>query len=411
MVECWLPYGKTEVYVTVNLRDLLSVAEPPKMEPTLQAKEIILKALNEPRGKKLSELVTPDCNVAIALEGSTSPQVAVRALAQLVEQLVNLIVPRERIVILMANGTRERGSRELMNVIRNAEELKGVNIFEHVKGVTNLVALGETHYKTPTQINRLYLEAKLKIAIGEVHVDPYSGFSGAHSALLPGLASFETIEAHRRLVFKGDSKPGFVEVNPCKEDTFEFSNLVGCDMGIQLVVSQSGRLLHAFAGNLEETLGQAIYAIGASHQYTAETGADIVIVSAGGSKWDYDLYSSTWALYGAQRLVKKGGAIILLAECLEGLGADSYSTLAHLEQLSELERRYALGAEALYLLKATTAKCQVWLVSSLPQFMVVPLGLSVAKTANEAYERALEGRRSVRTLVIPYGRSTVPSNL
>ncbi len=41
MVECWLPYGKTEVYVTIDLRDILSIAEPPKIEPTAQTKEII----------------------------------------------------------------------------------------------------------------------------------------------------------------------------------------------------------------------------------------------------------------------------------------------------------------------------------------------------------------------------------
>jgi hypothetical protein len=65
--------------------------------------------------------------------------------------------------------------------------------------------------------------------------------------------------------------------------------------------------------------------------------------------------------------VRKGGAIILLAECPEGLGSESFTTLAHIEQQSELARRYALGAEALQVVKSATAKCQVFLVSSLPK--------------------------------------------
>jgi nickel-dependent lactate racemase len=411
MVECWLPYGKTEVYVTIDLSEIMSIAEPPKIEPTSQVKEIISKALEENRGKKLSELVAPDCTVAIALDGKVSPQVAVKVLNYFVEQLVSLIVPRERITILLANYPRDHGNVEMMKSINNTEELKGVKVIEHLKGTAVSDILGTTRYHTPIQINNTYIDAKLKIAIGEVNVDPYTGFTGAHSALLPGLSSLGSTVANRRLIFRGDSKPGYVEVNPCKEDAFEFCKVIGCDLSVQLVVNQSGRLINAFAGNMEETFGQAIYSIGAGYQYQAEAGADIVVVSAGGSKWDYNLYSATWALYGAQRLVKKGGAIVLLAECLGVLGADSYFSLAHLEQISELERRYALGAEALQLLKTTTSKCPVWLVSSLPKYMVEPLGLNIAKTANEAYESATEGRRSTKTLIIPYGCSTVPYGL
>ena len=99
---------------------------------------------------------------------------------------------------------------------------------------------------------------------------------------------------------------------------------------------------------------------------------------------------------------------MLLAECPEGLGAETFSTLAQVDQQSELERRYALGAEALQVLKAATFKSQVFLVSSLPKYMVEPLGVTVARTANDAYTKASDGRRGRRTLVIPYGCSTVP---
>jgi nickel-dependent lactate racemase len=121
-----------------------------------------------------------------------------------------------------------------------------------------------------------------------------------------------------------------------------------------------------------------------------------------------NLYSATWALESTTRLVKKGGAIIVLAECPEGLGVESFTTLAQIDQQSELERRYALGVEALQIIKAATFKSQVFLVSSLPKYMVEPLGLTVARTANEAYTKACDGRRGRHTLVIPYGCSTVP---
>jgi lactate racemase len=409
LVECWLPYGNTEVYVTVDIKDLLSIAEPVRVDPQQHPREIVAKAISEPRSsKKLEELVGPDCTVAIAVEGSMTPTNSVAVLAPLVTQLVNLIVPRDKITVIVANGVRERSSKDIIKALRTADELKGVNLVEHTRAVTNLSNQGETRLKTPIAVNKAYTDAKVKIAFGEVEVDAYTGFTGAHTAIIPGISSLPTVEAHRKLLLKGDIKPGVVEANQLKEDALEAAKMVGCDMAIQLVTNTHGKLLSAFAGALEESWGQAVYALGAGFQINAEAGADVVVVSAGGSRHDYDLYSASWALQGATRLAKKGGAIVLLAECPEGLGVETYTNLAHVEQQSELERRYALGAEALQVVKAATTKCQVFLVSSLPKYMVEPLGISVGRTANDAYQRATDGRRGRRTLVIPYGCSTIP---
>ncbi len=408
MVECWLPYGNTEVFVTVDIKDLLSVAEPTKVEPQQHPREVVTKALDEARGKKLSELVGSDCTVAIAVEGTTTPSNAISVLVPLVTQLVNLVIPSDRITVIVANGVRDRSDKSLIKALKGADELKGVNLVEYTRSYSSLTNLGETRLKTPIMVSKPYTDAKVKIAVGEVEVDPYTGFTGAHSAIIPGVSSQQTVESNRKIVLKGQAKPSVVEANQVKEDAFEIVKIAGCDFAVQLVTNTHGRLLHAFAGPVEETWGQAIYALGASYQINAEGGADVVVVSAGGCKHDYDLYSSSWALLSSARLVKKGGAIILLAECPEGLGAETYTNLAHVEQQSELERRYALGAEALQVLKTATAKCQVMLVSSLPKYMVEPLGLIVARTANDAYQKSIENRRGRRTLVITYGCSTIP---
>lgn len=392
----------------MNLRDLLGVAEPIHQDPTASPKEIVLKALSEPRGSKtLQELIGQDCSVAVALEGSLTPSVTVHTLTVLVEQLVNLIIPKEKITIILANGTRAKSSANLIKAIKGTEGLRDLTIVEHTKSSKSLIDVGATNKGTTVSVEASYAEATLKIAIGEVNVDAYTGFTGAHTAIFPGIAAQTSIEANRRLYFKGDVKAAVMELNPVKEDAFEAVKIVGIDMALNLVVSNQGKLLAAFAGNFEETLGQSIYHLGSSYVVEAVAGADIIIVSAGGARFDHDLYSATWALQGANKLAKKGAAIILLAECIEGLGADSYINLASVDQLGELERRYQIGSEALQLLKTTTTKNDIWLVSSLPHLLVEPLGLRTARTANEAYDKACESRRSRKTLVIPYGSSTV----
>jgi len=410
MVECWLPYGKTEVYVTVGIKDLLSVAEPTKIEPRTQPREMMAASLsNIGSGKRLEELVGPDCKVAVVVDGTVSPHMAVPVLSYLVEQLVSMIVPKDRITVIVGNGARVKSSKDLVAALKGSEELKGVRLAEHGKGSSNLVEVGKTHRGTPVSVSRDYLEATVKVAVGEVLLDNYTGFRGAHSAVVPGISSTATIEANRRLLFKSGAKPGVVELNPVKEDAIEATKLAGVDLAVNLAISPQGTLMGVHSGALEESWGQAIYELGASYQVEAEGGADIVVLSAGGSRFDFDLYNSVWALQNASGVIKKGATVILLAECPEGLGVDSFTSLAHIDQLSELERRYALGAEALHLLKSTLSRNDVILVSSLPRYLVEPIGLKVARTANDAYDVAIENRRGRRTLVLPYGCSTVPA--
>ena len=76
MVDCWLPYGETEVYVSVELENLLEIADYKQVEPEKTANEIISDALIEPSGKSLEELLVPGVDVAIA-----SPSVGVAFMA------------------------------------------------------------------------------------------------------------------------------------------------------------------------------------------------------------------------------------------------------------------------------------------------------------------------------------------
>ena len=75
--------------------------------------------------------------------------------------------------------------------------------------------------------------------------------------------------------------------------------------------------------------------------------------------------------------------------------------------MSEFERRFSLGAEALQMLKRILRNNRVILVSALPGYLVEPLGVEVARTANEAYERVVRSRRGRKTLVVTYGCSTI----
>ncbi len=403
MVDCWLPYGDTEVYVSVELEALQEIAELKDVEPERTAVEILTDAIIDPSGTPLEELVEPGIDVVIAVDIYSSPQAITQTLTLLTKMLVELIVPKDRIKVLLGNGESEKENIALREAIKETPELRDIQLIDHNRSTSNLVELGETIKGTPVEINRVYHEAKLKIAIGETRIDYLTGFAGAHSSIVPGLASHKTIKEYRKTYFDTDVSPGAIELNSIKEDVMEAVAKTGIDFSLNLVTNKEGRILAAHGGGYEESWGKAINSLADNPEITTEGGADIVIVSAGGNPFDQSLYQALWGLKNAHKAAKRNGTIVILAQCIQGLGAEAFTQLARVNDVSELKRRYTYGAEVLALLKETQKNNRVILVSALPEYLVDSLGMDSARTANEAYQRAIQSRRGRKTIVIPYG--------
>ena len=409
MVEVWLPYGKTEVHISVPLRNLLGTVEPDKGQPSANPFETITESLGTPiESKTIGELVKPRAKVAIAIDGTLSPGLAAYAASSVVWSLNQSGVPSENITLVVGNGRREHGYQELISVLQGSNILKGLDIVEHNRNSASVTRVGTTSTGTNVEVCSSFTGADSRIAIGEVLIDHFSGLRGAHSTVLPALSGKAAIEHSRGLSFSGEVVPGVPDENPVHADQVEASRLVGVDMAVQLVTNGYGELVSAFSGDLEATWGSAIATLGESYRVKAESNADIIVVSAGGSRFDFDLYNAVWALRGVSPIVKRGATIILLAECADGMGAEGLETLAQVDTLSELRRRYMLGARAVHVIKTALRGNEVVLVSALPGYLAEPLGLSVERTASDALERVTQRRRGRRTLVVTHGCSTVP---
>ncbi|TRO52641.1 DUF2088 domain-containing protein, partial [Candidatus Bathyarchaeota archaeon] len=338
MVDCWLPYGDTEVYVTVELESLIGIAEPKQVEPEKTSVELITDALMEPYGKNLEELIQPGVDIAIAVDIYSNPNAVVHALIEVTKMLVELIVPKERMTIILGNGENEKENTLIRNAIKETPELNGITLIDHNRTTGNNVTLEETHRGTPVEVNRRYHEAKLKIAIGETRLDPLTGFAGAHSAVVPGLASNETIKGYRKRYMDSPSTMGSLELNSIKEDVFEAIGKTGIDFAINIVTNKEGKVIAVHGGGYEESWGKAINSLADQYEVKTEGGADIVIVSAGGGAFDQSLYPATWALLNASRAAKRNGTIVLLAQCMTGLGAEAFSQLVRVNESDELKR-------------------------------------------------------------------------
>jgi len=409
MVEVWLPYGKTDVHISIPLRDLLGTAEPVRGEPVVNAVEEIQRSLKEPvNSRTLDELVRRGAKIAVAVDGTMIPHLAVSAIYGIVQTLRQVEVPLDDISIVVGNGLRGRSDPDLIKSIRSVEGFQSLRVVEHTPEGGNVTSVGVTTGGTEITVNSSYTDSDLRIAVGDVRPDHFSGVKGAQSTILPSLSQTAAIERCRSRAFNVEIVPGSIDGNPVHDDEMEAARLAKTDLAVNLVTNGQGELLKAFSGDLDASMREATSSLGESYRVKVEANADIFIVSAGGSRYDFDLYNSIWALEGVSSVARRGATIMLLSECTEGLGADGLETLAQIDTLNELRRRYMLGARAVHLIKTTLRKNEVVLVSALPSYLAEPLGLSVERTASEALRNLTQRRRRRRTQVVTHGCYTVP---
>jgi nickel-dependent lactate racemase len=268
--------------------------------------------------------------------------------------------------------------------------------------------VGTTSFKTKVSLARPFVDADIRIAVGEVSPDHFVGLKGAQSTVMPALASREGLINHRKIAFQGDVVPGVFEGNPAHTDQMEACELARVDLAVNLKTDGWGKIASAVAGGIESSWKMIVERSDDLPYLSAKSDADIIVVSAGGDRFDFDLYNAVWALRGISPLVKRGATIILLAECTQGLGAEGLESLSKVDNIAELRRRYVLGARAVYAIKSALRKNnEVVLVSALPSYLAEPLGFTVERTANAAFQRVMEKRRNRRTLIVTHGASSV----
>src|SRR5206468_2441369 len=90
----------------------------------------------------------------------------------------------------------------------------------------------------------------------------------------------------------------------------------------------SGNVTGIFAGHPVQA-----HAIGVSHvrrsvRSTVKEQVDIVITTSAGYPLDLTLYQAVKGMTAALPIMKKGGMLIIAAECAEGLGGPEFSDMA-----------------------------------------------------------------------------------
>lgn len=190
--------------------------------------------------------------------------------------------------------------------------------------------------------------------------------------------------------------------------------MCGIDFILNVVLDEHKEIIRAVAGDVKMAHRAGCAFLDTLYMKKIPDRADIVVVSQGGAPKDLNLYQTQKALDNAKHAVKKGGTVILVGSCREGLGertferwiaeaADSHSLI------DRVMAHFELGGHKAAAIAMVLENAKVVLVSELPEDTVRSAFLTPARSAQEALDGALrEYGEDATVIIMPYGGSTLP---
>ena len=418
MVDVWLPYGKTDVCVRVPARNFLGSIEPTQKTACPDAIAEVKRALDNPipnGTRRLNEIASPNSKVVIVVDDATRKTPTDIMLVPVLNELTLAGVKDEDIVIIFGCGTHRAVKSEEAVRILGEEASRRVKAISHDCKAFDLVHIGTTKKGNKVLANRVFADADIRVLLGDIGFHYYAGYGGGRKSVVPAVAGEETIKYNHAMMLHSNAHTGILEGNPVHEDMAEAARIAKVDFIVNVVTNSQCEVVQAFAGELEPAFLEGVKLVDQMFRVTVDKKAEIVVTSCGGSPADINLFQAYKSIDSALEVVKRGGVIILVAECSEGHGSQVfYDWMAKFADLKaverEIRRNFVLGGHKAYYLLKALQNHQIILVSSIPDYYAINVfKLKTARAVNDALNDAFDIMgKAAKVWTIPQGNYTLP---
>ena len=406
-------YGMREQIVTVPDEQLLAVLTANEMEHTRTGSEAVRYALENPiRAQKLRTMVRPGQRIAIVASDISRPVPSYEILPEILKELFTAGCKPGDITVVFALGSHRKHTEQEMR------HLAGGKVFETVRCVDSdpddCVRMGVTDAGTPVDITRVVAEADFRICTGNIEFHYFAGYSGGAKAIMPGVSTPAAIQANHRMMISEAACAGKLEGNPIREDIEQAGAICGIHYLVNVVLDEHKHIVYAVAGDVTAAHRDGCTYLDRMYRKIIPERADIVLVSQGGAPKDANLYQVQKALDNAKHAVKKGGTIILIGACQEGLGSTTFEQWLLSAPMAEsmidrIHRQFQLGGHKAAAIAMVLQNASIDLVSQMDDDFVRSIFLTPRKSAQEALDLALEKYGINATiLAMPFGGTTLP---
>lgn len=373
----------------------------------------VARALAEPIGApRLREIVKPGEKIAIITSDITRPCPTYRIMPPLLNELYAAGCRPEDIKLVFALGSHRPHTPEEKLKLAGERAMNEITCID--SDPDDCVHIGTTDRGTPVDITRSVAEAERRICLGNIEYHYFAGYSGGAKAIMPGVSTPAAIQANHSMMVKDECCAGNLDGNPLRQDIEQAAAMTGVDYIVNVVLDEHKQIVRAVAGDLVKAHREGCKFLDSMYMKPLEKRADIVIVSQGGAPKDLNLYQTQKALDNAKHAVRKGGTIILIGSCKEGLGSKVFeewllsAPTAH-SMIERIGRQFQLGGHKAAAIAMVLENAEIYLVSDMADDFVERIFLKPAHSAQEALDAAFARLGPDATvLCMPYGGSTLP---
>ena len=406
-------YGKGTQTVEIPDRNLIAVLTANEMEHARRGAAAVDYALEHPIGApKLCEVAKKGQKVAVITSDISRPLPSYEVLPSVIRQLNEAGIPDEDITVVFALGSHRHQTEE------ERKHLAGEEVFARVRCIDSdpedCVHMGTSSNGTPFDIFKAVADADLRIALGNIEFHYFAGYSGGVKALMPGVSTPAAIQANHSLMVSENACAGKLEGNPVRQDLEEALAFCPIHYIVNAVLDEHKHIVYAVAGDVIEAHRAGCRYLDQMYRKPIPERADIVLVSQGGAPKDANLYQTQKALDNAKHAVKKGGTMIVIGACNEGLGSARFeewltgAPTAH-SMVERIKKDFQLGGHKAAAIAMVLENARIDLVSEMEDDVVRSIFLNPQPDAQTAFDEAMARYGDQATVIaMPFGGATLP---
>lgn len=313
---------------------------------------------------------------------------------------------------IVATGAHAAPSQEELTFVFGPR-FKEKRILIHDARWSPCKRIGATSYGTPVSFNESIFQYERILIIGSVEPHYFAGFTGGRKGLLPGVSAYETIEKNHSYYFSPGATSLNLKGNPVHEDMMEAVGMLDLPiLSLNMVIGRDNEIVGAFCGSLENSLSKAAELAQSHYSIDIAEQADLVIACAP-YPMDADLYQSQKGLVNAAQACKRGGLIVLVSQCRNGIGPKTfYEFMTRHDSLKDVlsyaQENYRLGYHKAASFAEILLEHEVKVISDLPSGVLPPLHIK-ASTFRELEESiASVADDGGMILYMPHASVTIP---
>jgi len=418
-----LPYGRQGLEVA--LPDQAQVLLPKRVPALARPEEAVRQALRQPIGSPpLAELVRPAHRVAIVFSDITRPTPNHILLPAILAELAARGVSKENAALVNATGMHRPNTREELIAMLGQEVVDRYRIVQHdARDKGQQVFLSKNERGAEIWINGDYMRADVRILTGFVEPHIFAGYSGGGKAVLPGIAGAEIIMSNHGGPMLAHPRATWCQTdgNPVFEEVRRVALATQPAFIVNVTLNERKEVTGVFAGEMIQAHDAGIAFAERAYVQPLRQRYDIVVATNMGYPADINLYQSVKGMLVAAQAVKESGAIVLAAECADGLGQAHYAEMLAWRQSPQelldmvLEPGFAeLEQWAIQCQTMVQVKADVYLYSSLGPEQTKRAHLKhcpdIGKTVAALSEdfRRRNGGKEPAILALPFGQLAVP---